>query len=132
MGKSTKTEIKTFLMNPTHRFTTTMTQHVNTSDVLSKSKAPRTHTLGYQKEAAVQKAEQAGEMQMSALFNQLENGGGITPIVAVHHILFTSLFGIHGLTYSDPPLPLKLTLQSIVLDILNSKMLVLRTMSGRP
>jgi hypothetical protein len=59
---------------------------------------------------AVQKAEQAGEMQMSALFDQLENGGGIMPIVPVRHILFTLVFGIHGLTYSILPLPLKMIL----------------------
>jgi hypothetical protein len=50
-----------------------------------KSKAPGTRTLGYQKEAAVQKAERAGEIQTSALFDQLEKGG-ISPIVAVCHI----------------------------------------------
>jgi hypothetical protein len=49
MNKSTKTEIKTFLMNLGHGFTMPMTQCVvSASDVLSKSKAPRTCTLVYQ------------------------------------------------------------------------------------
>jgi hypothetical protein len=81
--KTTKAEIKAFLMNG---FTMTMPRRVaKTSGALNKSKAPGTHTLGYQKEAAVQKAERAGEIQTSALFDQLEKGG-ISPIVAVRRI----------------------------------------------
>jgi hypothetical protein len=88
--KATKGEIKTFLMDSEHRFTTTMPQWVaKASDALSKSKAPGTRTLGYQKEAAVQQAERAGEIQTSALFEQLEKGG-ISPMVEVCRIYIST------------------------------------------
>ena len=99
--KTTKAEIKAFLMDG---FTMTMPQGIaKASSTLSKSKAPGTRTLGYQKEAAVQKAERAGEMQTSALFDQLEKGG-ISPIVAVrdvyiwylHYLIFNIASGSSG------------------------------------
>ena len=63
--KTIKAEIKAFLMDG---FTTTMPRGVaKASSMLNKSMVPETHTLRYQKEAAVQKAEHTGEMQTSAL-----------------------------------------------------------------
>jgi len=63
--KATKGKIKAFLMDSERGFTTTMPGRVaNASDALSKSKAPGTRTLEYQKEAAVQQAERAGEIRV--------------------------------------------------------------------
>ena len=79
-------QIKAFLLNPDYKITTTIPRCVSkASDALSKSKVPGTRTLGYQKEMAVERAERDGEMQTSALYEQLEKGV-VSPTITVRCI----------------------------------------------
>lgn len=91
--KTTKAEIKAFLMNPAYAITTTMPlRSATASEPLSKSKTPGGRTLTYRKERAVEKAELAGDMKTSALFEELQNNRGITPNVAARPVLSYTVY----------------------------------------
>jgi hypothetical protein len=80
-------------MNPVHGLTTNMPRRVaQPMNILSKSKTPGGRTLTFQKEIAVEKAERAGEMKSSTLFELLQGSSGTKPDVAVRdtHIFFST------------------------------------------